>query len=101
MSYGNQAALARDQDFLDRCTAAAAVEIHALEPSSPTPPQQWVYEHSWHLAGAPGFGDAYASGIANGLARPGLDDAVITDGMILGAVQALLADYPPTAPPTS
>lgn len=98
MSYGNQSALARDQDFLDRCSSAAAVEIRALEPSSPTQPQAWVYEHAWHLAASPGFGDAYASGIANGLARPGLDDSVITDAMILGAIQPLLGDYPPQAP---
>ncbi len=44
----------------------------------------------WKCAGQPGWGDAYAYALANGNERPGDDPAVITDGMILSAVQAVL-----------
>ena len=91
MSYYDQSLLAKDVDFLDRCTASAAQELADSNIHPPT----FVQQYAWQLSGAPGFADAYASGLANGLAHPGRDPAVITDGMILGAMQALIAEVVP------
>jgi hypothetical protein len=96
MAYADQALLSRDLDFVDRISAAAAVEV---EPN-PTPPDQWGRTNVWWIAAAPGFADKYASALASGVERPGNDPSVIADADILAAVQALLAETapPPTAP---
>lgn len=47
-----------------------------------------LYFH--RLASSPGWEAAWASAEANGIADPGADEGVITDGMILSAVQALV-----------
>jgi len=60
-------------------------------------PDAWTTEHKREWAAAPGWDDAWAyaknthpfdpeSGVAY---DPGTDEAVITDGMILGQVQAM------------
>ena len=89
--------LAQDLDFTNRANAAAAQEI---DPASPTNSLSWVATNIWKLAAQPGFDAAYASALAAGLARPGWDDSVITDGMILSGVQALLVEVPPEPPPS-
>jgi hypothetical protein len=87
MSYATQSTLAADQDFLSRCTACAATQAlpEGVEPYS------WVQQQRWSLAASPGFDAAYESAIVAGIGRPGWDDSVITDPMILSTVQALLA----------
>jgi hypothetical protein len=92
MSYATQSLLAKDQDFIDRCSAAAAKEIPA---ASPTNPMQYVYENVWKLAAAPGFDAKYESAQAGGIARPGWEASVISDQDILAAMQAMLAAVPP------
>jgi hypothetical protein len=82
MAYTDIAQLHSDNDFIFRTQACVATEGE-LEP------EQWVSEHIWEMAAAPGFGDAYAYAVASENPRPGNDPAVITDGMILGAVQAI------------
>ena len=58
----------------------------------PTPTATtWAATHVWAVAAAPGFADAYSSALAGGVPTPGRDPAVITDAMLLGAVQALAA----------
>jgi hypothetical protein len=89
MAYSDQALLSVDQDFIARLSASAAVETDA---AAGFPPDQWARNNVWWLAAAPGFADAYASAIAGGVPRPGNDPAVITDAMILSAVQAHLAE---------
>ena len=42
----------------------------------------------YKLASSPGWGAAWASAEAGGVADPGANEGVITDGMILSAVQA-------------
>jgi hypothetical protein len=96
MSYATQSQLARDQDFLSRCTACAAKEI---DPASPTSAQFWVNNNAWKLAASPGFDDSYEYAINTGVGRPGWEAAVITDAAILSAVQALLAEVPPDPAP--
>lgn len=85
MGYSAQAQLSQDGDFINRVAACAAIEID----DKTKQPLQWALDNSWWLAAAPGFADAYQYAIDNGNPRPGNDPAVITDGMILGAVQAL------------
>jgi hypothetical protein len=92
MSYATQSQLAQDQDFINRCNSCASQEIDS-DPN--INPLAWVQQNVWALAAAPGFDAAYASALAAGLARPGWDESVITDLMILSAVQALLAVNPP------
>jgi hypothetical protein len=99
MAYSDQALLSVDADFINRIGASAAVE---LEPSAGYTPDQWARNNAWWIAASPGFADAYASALAGGVIRPGNDPAVITDGMILASVQALIAELnppPPEQPP--
>ena len=42
------------------------------------------------MAASPGFADAYEYALNTDVERPGNDPAVITDGQILAAVQALV-----------
>lgn len=83
MSYNDIVAMATDQDLLNRCIAAAAQEGQH-EPG----PQQWVATYMWHLVSSPGWADAWAYAVNSGNTTPGDDGGVITDGMILSAVQA-------------
>lgn len=83
ISYSTQAKLARDQGLTDRVTACAASEKHA-------DPVKWAFDHRWELSAEPGWDDAYAYAVRNGITNPGDDEGVITDGMILSAVQMLL-----------
>ena len=85
MPYSAQAALSRDTDFISRISSCAAVEVEKTHQ-----PEQWAHDHVWWLAAAPGFADAYEYAINSNVERPGNDPAVITDAMILGAVQALI-----------
>lgn len=52
-------------------------------------PVQWAVDHSWPLAAQPGWGAAYASALESNNLNPGKDEAVITDSMILAAVQSI------------
>jgi hypothetical protein len=87
MSYATQSLIAQDRDFINRCNAAAAVEV---PPETDPNPLNWVAGNIWQLATSPGFDAAYESAMANGIGRPGWDDSVITDAQILSAVQSLL-----------
>lgn len=95
MSYSTQAKLARDNALLDRVTACAATQGKA-------DPTSWAYAHQWKLSAEPGWDDAYAYAIAAGTDNPGDDGGVITDAMILSAVQkhrALESEEAPTGNP--
>jgi hypothetical protein len=85
MSYFDQSTLSQDSDFIYRIAAAAAVEVDLVDVQAP----QWALDNVWQLAASPGFADAYSSAIASGVERPGRDPAVISDAMILSAIQAL------------
>lgn len=95
MTYASIAALSQDTDFTYRVTACYATET--LDDPEDFP-QTWAENHRWAMACQPGFGDAYASALAAGIDRPGLDGAVITDAQILGAVQSTIASELPPPP---
>lgn len=82
MSYLTQSRLADDINIRVRVTACVARE--GVES-----PEAGAYEQRWRLSAQPGWDAAYAYAIAIGSEEPGLDEAVITDGMILSAAQAL------------
>lgn len=87
MSYNSVAAMAHSRSLTQRIIAAAAKESvdHA---------EQWAQLYRWEVASQPGWDVAWDSAVAGGVADPGKDEAVITDGMILSGVQAVLAANP-------
>ena len=87
MSYNDVADVAEDGGLFRRVSAAAAKEGEEQ-------PQWWAQQNAWHLAASPGWGEAYASARANNVPNPGTNEGVITDGMILSAVQARRALIP-------
>jgi len=62
-------------------------------------PDQWTGENRRIWAAAPGWGEAWDSALAshedNPSYDPGADEAVITDQMILGQVQAMKPEPEP------
>lgn len=69
--------LGNDQDFMNRVGFCAATEGLGFE---------WGVDNRMQIAAAPGFADAYASALAGGVERPGLDQSVISDDQIRAAV---------------
>lgn len=84
MAYSDIALLTSDNDFIFRIRACSSTE-------GELDPIQWTSDHIWQMAAMPGFGDAYASAVLNGINRPGNDQSVISDSQILSAVQLLRA----------
>jgi hypothetical protein len=84
MSYSTIARCANDPAFADRVRAASAQE----GTGSAVPA-----EYLWDISAKSDIEAAYASAVAAGNDNPGGDESVITDGMILSAVQA----DPPTS----
>jgi hypothetical protein len=83
VSYKTQALLAKDNQLLDRVTACAASEgLHE--------PGNWAYFHRWQLSAEPGWDAAYSYAVTANTPNPGNDEGVITDGMILTSVQAMV-----------
>ena len=84
MSYNDIAAMAHDASLRARLIAAAAQEQDSN-------PGHWVDSNIWNLVAAPGWADAYGYALASNHEKPGYDEAVISDAMILSAVQARVA----------
>lgn len=82
MSYWDISEMSRNTSLTNREQAAAAQEM-------PGDPYEWVKSNALRLAAQPGWADAWAYAVAGGNPDPGRDPAVITDGMILSAVQAI------------
>jgi hypothetical protein len=83
MSYSTIFRCANDTHFRGRITACAAQE-HAADPDAA------AEQLMWPVSSATDIEAAYASAIAAGNPEPGGDESVITDQMILSAVQANL-----------
>lgn len=77
-------------DVSDSPTLQRRVAACAAQQQAPGDPWAWQYENRYQWAAAPGWGAAWASALASGNPDPGKDPAVITDGMILTQVQAML-----------
>ena len=91
MSYTVGHLISQDQDLRNRAAIAAAEQ--GVEAGGE---ESWVYRNARRLASQPGWDAAWESGLLarqdpdHDLPPIGLDPAVITDGMILSAVQKLL-----------
>jgi hypothetical protein len=87
MSYLSIAACVTDADFVNRVRACVGDEGHDVNRID----TQLFYD----VATANDIEAAYASALAAENPRPGADEAVITDGMILSSVQANWSEIPP------
>lgn len=83
MSYSTIATMANNYALSQRITAAAAEE------DKPKPSEKWAEDNRWDLAATPGWAAAWESAVAGGNPDPGADETVITDAMILAAVQPM------------
>jgi hypothetical protein len=87
VTYSTIAAMAQNSALFLRLTAAAAGE------HKPKPYAEWVQERLWDFASTPGWALAWESALAghpdDPEYDPGADNGVITDGMILPAVQPM------------
>ena len=88
MSYNTIHQCANDQAFFARVTACCAQEN---EPN----PTSTATDIIWSISTASDIEAAYASALAAENPNPGGDEAVITDQMILSAVQSAIAELPP------
>jgi hypothetical protein len=91
MSYNTVADMAEDLALNRRLTAAVAKE-QILDPKG------WLYPRNWQVVSQPGWDAAWESAVASGVENPGFDEAVITDGMILSGVQAVIQSEVPPEP---
>jgi hypothetical protein len=82
MSYNTIHQNATDVPFNNRLTAAAAQEGADV-------PEAAANQMRWQVAAKSDIESAFASAVAAGNPNPGGDESVITDGMILAAVQSL------------
>lgn len=88
MAYYSQFQMAYDSDLTGRVIQAVASEVQAGHTTAD--PAQWAADNRHHWAASPGWDAAWDSALAAQHPNPGRDGAVITDGQILAAVQALL-----------
>ena len=93
MSYTTIPLIARDAGLKDRIHAAIISEDVAGS-AYKTPAQLALLQRElelkmWYFAAQPGWALAWESALAVGIVDPGRDAGVITDGMILSAVQTL------------
>lgn len=86
--------MAQDYDLIMRIAACAATEAISLNPTA------WADTHRQRLVASPGWAAAYESAVALENPAPGEDETVITDGMILSAVQEHIALLAAVEPPT-
>lgn len=87
MSYLTQNNISNNMAMRDRIAQAVATE----NPSAPNP-DQWAYDHRRQWASSPGWDAAWESSLASHPEEdydPGMDEGVITDGMILSQIQSM------------
>lgn len=84
MSYLVISQITQSGSLQNRLTAAAAQEGKGAPDYA-----SWVFAHIWDFASEPGWDAAWASAQAGGVTDPDSNEGVITDGMILAAVQAM------------
>lgn len=91
VAYIDVFALSGDPDFLGRCSACFASELVAQGIPVGEEPGTWTNFNRWALAAQPGFGAAIESArLADPpVLNPAANPAVISDAMILAAVQAI------------
>lgn len=91
MTYNAIAAAAQDQHLRMRIAACIAQET----PGRSEHPITLADQIQWRVVAAPGLADAYSYAVLTEIAEPGKDESVITDAMLLAAVQPLVAQPEP------
>jgi hypothetical protein len=86
MTYSAIALAAQDEHLRRRIAACIAQE----DPTDDRHPIAHADALIWQACGSPGWGEAYAYALATNVENPGDDPAVISDAMILAAVQPML-----------
>ena len=86
--YWSVALVQQDVQLQQRVIACAAKE------GIPSP-EGWAMLHSWDYAKQPTWGEKYQYALDSGGTEVGKNDAVITDGDILTAVQAIRNEEAP------
>lgn len=91
MTYTDIADMTQSLSLTQRVSAATAQEGELL-------PSQWTAENIWAIASQPGWAEAWASAkdsqTDDDNPDTGIRPGVITDGMILSAVQTVRAATP-------
>lgn len=82
MSYLSQAALVDDVPLRRRIVACASI-------SGVDDADSWTHQNRWRFATQHGWESAYETALRDNKPKPGEDQTVISDAMILSAVQAL------------
>jgi len=91
MAYTDIANAAQDMQLRMRIAACISTQTgYSIPQGVANHPIAIADYYQWQCAGQPGWGDAYAYAVANNNPAPGEDPAVITDGMILSAVQSVM-----------
>lgn len=87
MSYLVITRMVQSGVLTQRCVACAAQELPAGED-----PVTWVGMNTWVICASPGWSEAWesADAAAGRTGDWGADESVITDGMVLSAVQGLV-----------
>ena len=88
MAYIDVADMAANGHLRERIAACAVTEgVKDMHPRA------WADAHQWYLAGSPGWSEAwqYAREVGE-ITELGRDEGVISDGMILSAVAARIAE---------
>ena len=81
-TYHDLWTLRMDEAIKRRVIACAALEGQFQ-------PGQWWEAHGWQVVARTDWAAAYSYAVATGNTNPGGNPAVVTDGMILAAVQAV------------
>jgi len=87
VSYLTQDGIANSRTMLSRVAQAAAQQ------NAPGDPDRWTYDNRRDWASSPGWSEAWESALVAHPEEdydPGADEAVITDGMILSQVRAMV-----------
>lgn len=93
MAYIDVADMAANGHLRERIAACAVTEgVRDMHPRA------WADQNQWWLAASPGWSEAWEYARAAENPNPGRDEGVISDGMILAAVQARLAEIAPADP---
>lgn len=86
MTYANVADMVDSQSLRRRMLACTAQEGKVHPPDGP---EAWLMPRIWEIVSTPGWEQAWAAAEAGGIPDPGGNEGVITDGMVLSAIQPM------------
>ncbi len=90
MSYASVATMSEDMALMRRIAGCIATQDYTPPQGIYNMPLAIADSIKWKCAGQPGWAAAYEYAVNSNNPDPGGDEAVITDAMILSAVQLVL-----------